>query len=109
MEESTNTDPDTGSGANANSSTSQTTDPDSTNSTSFSFDAIIEKDVKLERLLLDTVKTVKRMHELKFEIKNKQNEYDEDRTKLLKSMYLTLHTEKLSHFNQILKAIEETL
>jgi hypothetical protein len=53
------------------------------------------------------VQTIKRMHELKMEIKVKQNEFDEDKTRLLKSLYLSLHTQKLSNFSEILKAVEE--
>jgi hypothetical protein len=71
------------------------------------FDKIIDKDIKLDKLLLDAVQTIKRMHELKMEIKTKENEFDEDKTRLLKSWYLNLHTQKLSNFSEILKAVEE--
>jgi hypothetical protein len=71
------------------------------------FDKIVEKDLKLDKLLLEAVQTIKRMHELKIEIKVKQNEFDEDKTRLLKSLYLSLHTQKLSNFSEILKAVEE--
>ena len=47
------------------------------------------------------------MHDLKTEIKLKQNEFDEDRIRFLKSSYLTLHTQKLGNFMDILKAVEE--
>jgi hypothetical protein len=73
------------------------------------FDNIVDKDAKLDKLLLEAVQTIKQMHELKMEIKTKENEFDEDKTRLLKSMYLTLHTQKLSNFNEILKAVEEIM
>jgi delta 1-pyrroline-5-carboxylate dehydrogenase len=86
-----------------------TTDEGNNTSNSSNFDTIVDKDLKLDKLLLEAVQTIKQMHELKMEIKTKENEFDEDKTRLLKSMYLTLHTQKLSNFNEILKAVEEIM
>jgi len=76
-------------------------------SNSSSFDSILDKDLKLDKLLVEAVSTIKKMHETRMEIKMKENEFDHDKATLLKSLYLTLHTQRLSNFNEILKAVEE--